>query len=123
MQTKRNSTRLWNTRAKVQSPDGDTEMFDIIAGVLQRDTLAPFLFIICLDYVLRTSIDNMKDLGLTLRQTRSRRYPTETITDADYADDLALFADTIEEATKLLHSLEEAAGEVGLYVNAKRQSS
>ena len=30
---------------------------DIVAGVLQGDTLAPHLFIICLDYVLRTSID------------------------------------------------------------------
>ena len=43
-----------NTKAKVRSPDRDTEYFDIIAGVLQGDTLAPYLFIICLDYVLRT---------------------------------------------------------------------
>ena len=33
----------------------------LVAGVLQRDTLAPFLFIICLDYVLRTSIDKIKE--------------------------------------------------------------
>ena len=46
-----------NTKVKVRSPDGDTEYFDIEAGVLQGDTLAPYLFIICLDYVLRTSID------------------------------------------------------------------
>ena len=36
----------------VGSPDGDTEYFDIVAGVLQGDTLPPYLFIICLDYVL-----------------------------------------------------------------------
>ena len=29
-----------NTKVKVRSPDGDTEYFDIIAGVLQWDTLA-----------------------------------------------------------------------------------
>ena len=29
----------------------DTEYFDIVAGVLQGDTIAPYLFIICLDYV------------------------------------------------------------------------
>ena len=34
-----------------------TDYFDIVAGVLQRDTLTPYLFIICLDYVPRTSID------------------------------------------------------------------
>ena len=38
-----------NTKIKVRSPDGDTEYFDIVAGVLQGDTLAPYLFIICLD--------------------------------------------------------------------------
>ena len=50
-----------NTKVKVRSPDGDTEYFDIVAGVLQGDTLAPYLFIICLDYVLRTSIDKIKE--------------------------------------------------------------
>ena len=49
-----------NTKVKVRSPDGDTEYLDIVARVLQRDTLAPYLFIICLDYVLRTSIDKIK---------------------------------------------------------------
>ena len=34
---------------KVRSPDRDTDYFDIVAGVLQGDTLAPFLFIIRLD--------------------------------------------------------------------------
>ena len=32
-----------NTKAKVISPDGETDMFQITAGVLQGDTLAPFL--------------------------------------------------------------------------------
>ena len=33
-----------NTKVKVRSPDGDTEYFDIVAGVLQGDTLAPYLY-------------------------------------------------------------------------------
>ena len=41
-----------NTKVNVHSSDGDTDYFDIVAGVLQGDTLAPYLFIICLDYVL-----------------------------------------------------------------------
>ena len=107
-----------NTKAKVRSPDGDTEFFDILAGVLQGDTLAPFIFIICLDYVLRNSVDKITELGLTLTKARGRRYPAITITDADYADDLALMADTIAEAETLLHRLESAAGDIGLFVNA-----
>ena len=63
-------------RTKVRSPDGDTEYFDIVAGVLQRDTLAPYLFIICLVYVLRTSIDKIRENGFELTKKRSRRYPT-----------------------------------------------
>ena len=42
-----------DTEAQVITPDGDTEFFEILAGVLQGDTLAPFLFIIALDYALR----------------------------------------------------------------------
>ena len=53
----------------IRSPDGDTEYFDINAGILHGDTLAPLLFIITLDYVLRTSIDENKDICLTLSQT------------------------------------------------------
>ena len=61
---------------KVRSPDGDTDYFDIVAGVIQGDTLAPYLFIICLDYVLRTSIDKIKENGFKLTKERSRRYST-----------------------------------------------
>ena len=62
-----------NTKVKVRSPDGDTEYFDLVAGVLQGDTLAPYLFIIYLDYVLRTSIDKIRENGFELTKKRSRR--------------------------------------------------
>ena len=42
-----------DTEAQVITPGGDTEFFEILAGVLQEDTLTPFLFIIALDYALR----------------------------------------------------------------------
>ena len=109
-----------NTKVKVRSPDGDSEYFDIVAGVLQGDTLAPYLFIICLDYVLRTSIDKIKENGFELTKKRSRRYPATTITDADYADDIAILANTPDQAETLLHSLERAAASIGLHVNAHK---
>ena len=108
------------TKVKVRSPDGDTDYFDIVAGVLQGDTLAPYLFIICLDYVLRTSIDNIRKNGFELTKKRSRRYPAKTITDADYADDIALLANTPNQAETQLHSLERAAAGIGLHVNAHK---
>ena len=104
----------------MRSPDGDTEYFDIVAGVLQGDTLAPYLFIICLDYVLRTSIDKIRENGFKLTKKRSRRYPAKTITDADYADDIAILAKTPNQAETLLHSLERAATGIGVHVNAHK---
>ena len=61
-----------NSKVKVCSPDGNTEYFDIVAGVLQRDTLAPA---ICQDYVLRILIDKIRENGFELTKKRSRRYP------------------------------------------------
>ena len=105
---------------KVRSPDGDTEYFNIVAGVLQRDTLAPYLFIICLDYMLRTSIDKIRENCFELKKKRSRRYPAKIITYADYADGIVILANTPNQAETLLHSLERAAAGIGLHVNAHK---
>ena len=71
-----------NTKVKVHSPNGDTDYLDIVAGVLQGDTLAPYLFIICLDNGLRTSFDKMKENSFKLTKERSRMFPAKTITDS-----------------------------------------
>ena len=71
----------------------------------------PYLFIISLDYVLRTSIDLMKDNGFKLAKERSRRYPAQTIMVVDYTDDIVLLANTPAQAETLLHSLEWAAAD------------
>ena len=109
-----------NNKVKVRSPDGDTDYFYIVAGVLQGDTLAPYHFIICIDYVLRTSIDKIKENGFELTKKRSRRYPAKTITNADYADDIAILADTPAQSEGLLRSLARAAGGIGFHVNAHK---
>ena len=109
-----------NTKGKVRSPDGDTEYFDTVTGVLQRDTLASYLFIIYLDYVLRTSIDKIRENGFELRKKSSRRYPAKTITDTDYADEIAILANTHNQTETQLHSLERAAAGIGFHVNAHK---
>ena len=82
--------------------------------------LAPYLFIICLDYVLRTSIDKIRENGFKLTKKRSRKYPAKTITDADYANDIAILANTPNQAETLLYSLEQATASIGLHVNAHK---
>ena len=72
------------------------------------------IFIICLDYVLRTYIDKIKENSFKLTKERSRSYPEQTIT---YASDISLLANTPAQAKTLLHSLERAAAGIGLHVN------
>ena len=43
-----------------------------------------------------------------------------SITDADYADDIAILANTPNQAETLLHSLEQAAAGIGLHVKAHK---
>ena len=62
-----------NTKVKVCFPDGDTDYFDIVAGLLH---------------------------GVM-----------------DYANDMTFLANTPAQAKTLLHSLEQAAGGIGLHVN------
>ena len=75
---------------------------------------------ICLDYVLRTTIDKMKENGFKLTKERSRKYPAQTIMDADYADDTALLVNAPTQAESLLHRLERAAAGIGLHVNTQK---
>ena len=58
--------------------------------------------------------------GFELTKKRSRRYPAKTITDADYADDIAILANTPNQAETLQHSLEQAVAGIGLHVNAHK---
>lgn len=109
------------TRAKVISPDGETDYFNILAGVLQGDTLAPYLFAIVVDYVMRKTTSGREgEFGFTLHQRKSRRCPAVNITDLDFADDIALLSNEIYQAQQLLRELENEAAKVGLHVNAKK---
>ncbi|KAJ4945017.1 hypothetical protein JOQ06_013556 [Pogonophryne albipinna] len=92
-------TMYAGTRARVVTPDGNSEEFDILAGVMQGDTLDPFLFIMVLDYALMKAISGREqDLGFTLTPRRSRRYPT----------------------VELLNRVESECAKVGLRLNAKK---
>ena len=107
-----------DTSATVTTPEGQTDPFVIGTGVLQGDPLAPFLFIIVLDYALRSSITN--NHGLTLKHRRSRRHPPERLADLDYADDIALLENHVQAAQTLLCTVELACQNVGLFLNAKK---
>ena len=79
----------------------------LLAYGLPKETVVAIMIlyrntIICLDNLLRTLIDKIKENGFELTKKRSRMYLTKTITNADYAAS----ANTPVQAKTLLHSLE-----------------
>jgi hypothetical protein len=109
--------------AKVKLENNEfTDFISLSSGVLQGDTLAPYLFIIVLDYVLRSAIpDESLGIQLTLSQgTRSRPKPSSYLTDLDFADDIMLVSDNIKNAQSMLSSIEYHAQLVGLSINLKK---
>ena len=98
--------------AVVTTAHANTENFPTTSGVLLGDTLAPFLFITILDYVLReTLLDNI--VGITITPRRSSRYPAVRIGALVYADDIAITCDTINQAENVFRRLELNALKVG----------
>ena len=102
-------------------PDGETEQFDITAGVMQGDTLPPFLFIVVLIYALRGALNGFEEqLGFTISPRRSQRQAAVTLTDLDFADDIALLSEKIEQAQSILSRVQRECHKVGLALNAKK---
>uniref|UniRef100_A0A1I8J7L5 Crossover junction endonuclease MUS81 n=1 Tax=Macrostomum lignano TaxID=282301 RepID=A0A1I8J7L5_9PLAT len=62
-----------DTGAAVVTADGLSDLFDTSSRVLQGDTLAPFLFVLLLDWVLRTALPSADD-GFLLRRRIGRRH-------------------------------------------------
>lgn len=89
-------------------------------GFFRVDILAPFLFLNTLDTLLRTSLYKLHHLVFTLSPRLSSQYPAKKLINIDYANDLAITADTITNATVLQHNLQNADNDVVLYVNSTK---
>ena len=104
----------------LRSPDGDKPFFKITTGVLQGDTIAPFLFIICLDYVLINSLKDIENIGLIITERKSGRYPATRVTDIEYADDISITTNSIEETNTILHQIEDISKDIDLCINVSK---
>ena len=68
---------------------------------------------------MKKALYRNNDLGFTLIERRSKRYPAIQITDVDNADDIAIVTDKTNEGIILLHKIEKAANEIGLSINTE----
>jgi hypothetical protein len=94
--------------------------FNVTTGILQGDVLAPFLFIIVVDYVTRHSAQNFGYLTHRSEGTRSRAVPEKRLSDLDYADDIALLENDQVRAQEQLDSYRANARAVGLEINIEK---
>lgn len=108
-----------DTKAAVVTPDGLSDKFGTSSGVLQGDTLAPFLFVLVLDWVLRTGLPSSDD-GFLLCGRTSSRHPEKRLAVLAYADDLVLLASSAAGAQRLVDGLTTAATRVGLAINTRK---
>ena len=88
----------------------------LLAHGIPKETVAAITIL----YRKIGNIDKIRENSFEVTKKRSRRYPEKTITDADYADEIAILANTPNQVKTLLHSLERAAAGIGLHVNAHK---
>jgi hypothetical protein len=107
--------------------DGQTsKSFDITTGVLQGDVLAPFLFIIVIDYVTKLSAGEFgylthKGTHPSGRCTRAAtREADRRVNDLDFANDIALLEGDIHKSQMQLDALRHYASTVGLEINVEK---
>ena len=105
-----------NSKSAVYVDGHLSKGFEVITGVLQGDVLAPFLFIM-IDFIRRQSEGTH---GFITAPRRSSRYPREVINDLDFADDIALFENSLEEAQVQLNRTAAEAQKIGLVINTKK---
>jgi hypothetical protein len=102
--------------------DGTTHKAGITPtrGVMQGDTLAPYLFILVIDQILRQLPDDRGALVFEAGTTARTRQNNVYIPALAYADDVILLANSLANAQELLSKFETTALKFGLKLNTKK---
>ena len=87
------------------------EEFENATGVLRGDVLASFLFVIMFDFIMKQSEGTR---GFITAPTRSSRYLREVINDLGFADHIAFFENSLEEAQFQLNRTAVEGQKIGL---------
>ncbi len=125
-----------HSKSRVYVNGQSSEPFNITTGVLQGDVLAPFLFVIVIDYItkraaedygylthkgtLSTNMHRPVRLATTTRLATSTRPVERKVNDLDFADDIALLENNRDRAQSQLDAQRREASTVGLEINASK---
>ena len=86
-----------------------SETFEVRQGLKQGDGLAPTLFNLALEYVIRK-------LGVDVNST----IHTKTVQILGYADDIGILARRWQMGEEVVHTLDNVAEEIGLNINTNK---
>ena len=103
-----------NSKSAVMVDGGLSDPFDVTTGVLQGDVLAPILFVVLVDYLLKKATSQL-DSGVVTHPRRSK-----SLNDLDFADDIALLESSISRAQVQLTKTAESAADLGLVISAPK---
>ena len=110
---------LYSNSSSAVMVDGSiSEPFDVTTGVLQGDVLAPFLFIIFVDYLLGKA--SGPDSGVVTCPSRLGRYPAKMLNDLDFAEDIARLESSVPRARFQLTRTADATAELGLVISTSK---
>ena len=108
-----------NSKSAVMVDGGLSDPFDVTTEVLQGHVLAPFLFVVLVDYLLKKATSQLGS-GVVTHPRRSRRHPAKSFNDLDFTDDIALLESSISRAQAQLTKTAEAAADLGLVISAPK---
>ena len=104
-----------NSSCCIKTENDSSEFFNIETGARQEYLLSPFLFLLVMDFILKTEIDDTKH-GI-------QWYNQQHLADLDFAHDIVLIARTFGELEDLTYRLYDEEFKVGLKVNDEKTKS
>lgn len=102
----------WDMQCNVLFQGCAQEKFKVLTGVKQGCLLSPFLFLLCIDWIMVQSTHNKK--------TGIQWSLTEHLEDLDFADDIALLSHSHQQMQDKSELLEKTAAGLGLKINGPK---
>ena len=100
-----------NNTAVVKVGNEISNWFCIESGAKQVFVLSPFIWIILMDFVLRSTGKAIGDHGI--------KWEGKTLLDLDYADDLSILDESVSKMNEVLEVLRVQGAKIGLKNNIK----
>ena len=101
-------------------PDGNTKFIKILAGVLQRDISASYLFGNVFDYAMGQTLSGKEEEQVPYLIKRRIRHNNIIITETDFVDDMALISEQISQVQEMQTRVETETQKKGLFIHKKK---